>query len=199
MPRAEISVSALSAISPPELRSIFPAFGPSAEMRAPASTVSVSLAFSVMTPAVWVTGEPGLLIGVGLMLAPVYAEPGIQFDTRSVLLSISGLFLGPWPTLMAVVMTAVARYWIGGAWIVGTLDVKGTQHFEARTRALALVTYRAGLTGDEPARMGLALHGRVVASLEVRSAMRGGRFRLRLHDESAATREAMSMPAFAAQ
>ncbi len=63
------------------------------------------------------------LIGVGLMLAPVYAEPGIQFDTRSVLLSISGLFLGPWPTLMAVVMTAVARYWIGGAWIVGVLVI----------------------------------------------------------------------------
>jgi PAS domain S-box-containing protein len=63
------------------------------------------------------------LIGIGLIAAPLRTEPGVQFDTRSVLLSVSGLLLGPVPTLVAMVMTAFYRFSIGGAWIVGCLVI----------------------------------------------------------------------------
>jgi two-component system sensor histidine kinase/response regulator len=39
---------------------------------------------------------------------------GVNFDTRSVLLAISGLFLGPLPTLIAMLMATVYRVSLGG-------------------------------------------------------------------------------------
>jgi PAS domain S-box-containing protein len=54
-------------------------------------------------------------LGIGLMLACVRLVPGIVFDTRSVLLSISGLFFGPIPTIIAMAMTAAFRLSQGGA------------------------------------------------------------------------------------
>ncbi len=54
-------------------------------------------------------------IGILLMMTPwVFAE-GIIFDTRSVLLTISGLFFGLIPTLIAMAMTAAFRAYQGGA------------------------------------------------------------------------------------
>lgn len=63
------------------------------------------------------------LIGIGLMATPIYTEPGVQFDTRSVLLAITGVFLGPGATIVAMVMTAMFRVWLGGAWTVGLLVI----------------------------------------------------------------------------
>lgn len=54
-------------------------------------------------------------IGIILMMTPWQFVPGIIFDTRSILLSISGLFLGFIPTLIAVLMTAAFRIYQGGA------------------------------------------------------------------------------------
>lgn len=54
-------------------------------------------------------------IGVVIMLTPWHFQPGIMFDTRSVLLSISGLFLGPVPTVIAMTITAGLRAFIGGS------------------------------------------------------------------------------------
>lgn len=59
----------------------------------------------------------GLLVGISgmaLMLTPWTFEPGIVFDTRSVLLGTAGLFLGLIPTAMAMAMMAVLRLWQGG-------------------------------------------------------------------------------------
>jgi PAS domain S-box-containing protein len=59
----------------------------------------------------------GLLIGgIGLVLmqTPWVFMPGVIFDTRSVLLSISGLFFGTVPTLIAMGMTAAFRIYQGG-------------------------------------------------------------------------------------
>jgi len=59
----------------------------------------------------------GLLIGVigmSVMLTPWVLIPGIIFDTRSVLLSISGLFFGPIPTIIAMLMTLGLRIFQGG-------------------------------------------------------------------------------------
>jgi signal transduction histidine kinase len=54
-------------------------------------------------------------IGIAVMLTPWEFTPGVVFDTRSVLLSVSGLFLGTVPTLVAVLMTAAFRLYNGGA------------------------------------------------------------------------------------
>jgi two-component system sensor histidine kinase/response regulator len=62
----------------------------------------------------WVTG---LVVGVlGVLLIKVSATllPGVIFDTRSVLLAISGFFLGPLPTGIAMALTAAYRWTLGG-------------------------------------------------------------------------------------
>jgi signal transduction histidine kinase/CheY-like chemotaxis protein len=60
----------------------------------------------------------GLFIGatgIAIMLTPWELSPGIIFDTRSVLLGISGLFFGTLPTLIAMAMTAAFRIYMGGS------------------------------------------------------------------------------------
>lgn len=54
-------------------------------------------------------------ISIALMLNPLPFADGVIFDTRSVLLSVSGLFLGAAPTLIAMVMAALFRLYLGGA------------------------------------------------------------------------------------
>ena len=73
------------------------------------------------------TGRPGRQMLIGLVLGALCMaliqtsfrfESGIIFDTRSVLLSASGLFFGTLPTLVAMIMTAAFRLLKGGggAW-----------------------------------------------------------------------------------
>jgi PAS domain S-box-containing protein len=57
-------------------------------------------------------------LGIFVMLMPWTFVPGIIFDTRSVLLAISGLFFGTIPTLVAVLMTATYRVILGGNGVV---------------------------------------------------------------------------------
>lgn len=71
------------------------------------------------------------------------------------------------------------------AWLSGELDVKGTRAFESHTHDLAAESYAATTRGAAPVAMALALRGRLVAALEVRSAMRGRRFLLRVPDDVA--------------
>lgn len=54
-------------------------------------------------------------IGITIMLTPWVLLPGLVFDTRSVLLGISGLFFGALPTIFAMLMTAAFRVYRGGA------------------------------------------------------------------------------------
>lgn len=53
--------------------------------------------------------------GITVMLTAWVFSPGIVFDTRSVLLGISGLFFGLVPTVIAMAMTAAYRQSQGGA------------------------------------------------------------------------------------
>ncbi len=53
-------------------------------------------------------------IGVAISLTPLHFSPGIIYDTRSVLISVSGLFLGTVPTLLAMLITALNRVFIVG-------------------------------------------------------------------------------------
>ena len=55
------------------------------------------------------------LIGIAIMLTPWQFAPGIVFDTRSILLSLSGLFFGIVPAITAVIMTSALRLYQGGA------------------------------------------------------------------------------------
>lgn len=61
-----------------------------------------------------VTGSALGVIGIIIMLTPWEYAPGIIFDSRSVLLGISGLFFGPIPTVIAMVMTGILRLYQGG-------------------------------------------------------------------------------------
>ena len=62
-----------------------------------------------------VTGVILGAIGIAVMLNPWEFTPGVVFDTRSVLLSVSGLFFGTLPTLLATLMTGGFRLYNGGA------------------------------------------------------------------------------------
>ena len=92
-----------------------------------AQNAAILLAFSVMYEHFWLkkasndnkwysilTGLVIGFIGVILMLTPWTLAPGINFDTRSVLLSVSGLFFGGFPTLIAAIVTAAFRFIHGG-------------------------------------------------------------------------------------
>ncbi len=60
----------------------------------------------------------GLLFGgVGLvaMMTPLNFMPGIIFDGRSIILSVSGLFGGPLVAAVAATMCGSYRLWLGGA------------------------------------------------------------------------------------
>lgn len=60
----------------------------------------------------------GLLIGtlgIAIMYTPWELMPGVFFDTRWVLISLSALFFGFAPTLIAVIMTVSFRLYQGGA------------------------------------------------------------------------------------
>jgi len=55
------------------------------------------------------------IMGVSVMLTPIVLLPGVIFDTRSVLLGISGLFFGSLPTVIAMVITSAFRLYQGGS------------------------------------------------------------------------------------
>ncbi|MBE0699885.1 MAG: GAF domain-containing protein [Anaerolineaceae bacterium] len=66
-------------------------------------------------------------IGITIMSTPWVFVPGIIFDTRSVLLGISGLFFGGIPTLIAIFCTAAYRIYQGGAAVwMGVSVIIGT-------------------------------------------------------------------------
>ncbi|PKO05886.1 MAG: hypothetical protein CVU41_09685 [Chloroflexi bacterium HGW-Chloroflexi-3] len=54
-------------------------------------------------------------LGIAVMFSTLPFSPGVVFDTRSILLSISGLFFGFIPSAIAVIMTSAFRIWQGGA------------------------------------------------------------------------------------
>lgn len=68
-------------------------------------------------------------IGVALMMNPWSMSPGLFFDTRTVLLSISGLFMGHVPTMMGIAITALYRAVVGGEGIVPGLGTIATAGF----------------------------------------------------------------------
>lgn len=91
------------------------------------NNTAILLAFSMIYDYSWIQGEDskslskkvitGFIIGaIGLllMLTPWKQVPGLVFDTRSVLLSLSGLFFGAIPAAVAVIITGIYRATVGG-------------------------------------------------------------------------------------
>jgi diguanylate cyclase (GGDEF)-like protein len=63
-------------------------------------------------------------ITVVIMLTPWIYQPGIIFDTRTILLSITGLFFGAVPTVIAMIIAAAFRIYTGGfAVVTGVLTI----------------------------------------------------------------------------
>jgi PAS domain S-box-containing protein len=54
------------------------------------------------------------IIGIIVLMTPWYIKPGLMFDTRTIMLSISGLFFGPLPTIIAILLTGIYRFSVGG-------------------------------------------------------------------------------------
>jgi PAS domain S-box-containing protein len=66
---------------------------------------------------IWVKILTGLLLSgicVVIMYTPWTVIPGLVFDTRSVMISVSGLFFGSIPTLILMFLSSIARLYIGG-------------------------------------------------------------------------------------
>ncbi len=60
----------------------------------------------------------GVLFGavaIAVMLNPLHLLEGVVFDTRSVVISVGGLFGGPWAAAIAFVMASAFRVSMGGA------------------------------------------------------------------------------------
>jgi PAS domain S-box-containing protein len=106
----------------------------------------------------WHTGQSSLwqapfglaigTIGVIIMLTPWTFGQGIVFDTRSVLLGISGLFFGTVSTTIAMAMTAAFRFYQGGTgvWtgiaVILASGVIGVTWRHLRRRPLSEISWR---------------------------------------------------------
>lgn len=58
------------------------------------------------------------IIAVVIMSTPVKYEPGVIFDTRTILLGLIGLYFGTIPTSIAVAIAAAYRIYLGGGGVV---------------------------------------------------------------------------------
>ncbi|MBP6469336.1 MAG: PAS domain S-box protein [Chloroflexi bacterium] len=73
------------------------------------------------------TGLGLSLIGIALMLNPWHFRSGIFFDTRSILISLTGLYFGPLPGILTASIMSLFRYYQGGAgYIPGIIVIWAT-------------------------------------------------------------------------
>ncbi|HJV77632.1 MAG TPA: PAS domain S-box protein [Paludibacter sp.] len=90
--------------------------------------IAVLLTFSIVYDHFWASSTKvkntvykllsGVFLGstvIIIILTPWNYESGIFFDTRSVMISISGLFFGPIPTITAMFIASAYRLYLGGA------------------------------------------------------------------------------------
>lgn len=110
-------------------------------------------------------------IGVAMIATSLRLETGVIFDTRSVLLSVAGLFLGWVPMLVAVATTAVYRFFVGGVgatagfWVIVSSGLIGALWRRLRRGELGRISM-----GDLYA-LGLVVH---VVMLAILLAIPGG-------------------------
>jgi diguanylate cyclase (GGDEF)-like protein/PAS domain S-box-containing protein len=71
----------------------------------------------------FISGILVAIICVAIMSVPFTIQPGIVYDTRSILISVTGLIFGPVPTIITVVAASVLRLSSGGAGAIPGLAV----------------------------------------------------------------------------
>ncbi|NPU84349.1 MAG: PAS domain S-box protein [Syntrophaceae bacterium] len=87
-------------------------------------------------------------VGITVMMTSWALTPGLIFDTRSVLLSVSGLFFGSIPTVIAMAMTAAFRIYQGGPGavmgvsVIAATGTVGILWRHLRRRSLAEMSWR---------------------------------------------------------
>jgi signal transduction histidine kinase len=138
---------------------------------------AILLAFSMLYDNLWIRrerkGNPyikiliGLLIGaigIILMLSPWTMVPGVVFDTRTVMLSISGLFFGPIPTITAMVIDTVYRWYVGGHGVwMGIATIIGSGSIGMLWRSFRFHRIQVN-KNRELLLMGIAVHVVMIAS-----------------------------------
>jgi|GEM_PF-5944325 len=87
-----------------------------------------TIPFRYRGDAIWSRIQTGFLlscVSIAIMTNPWVLMRGVFFDTRSILLSVSALFLGLVPTLIAGTVTLVYRLWQGGSgvWVGSSVIV----------------------------------------------------------------------------
>lgn len=104
--------------------------------------IAVLLAFAMLYENFWLRNDKlkGIIaqtiagvvlgvIGIVLMFTPWTLMPGVVFDVRSVMLAVSGVFFGPLPTLVAMLLAGATRIFMGGdgMWMgIATIASSGT-------------------------------------------------------------------------
>lgn len=74
----------------------------------------------------------GILIGFGtilLMMNPYNLIPGFIFDSRSVILSVGGLFFGPISAIIGSLISIIYRIILGGTGVLGGIGVIALSSF----------------------------------------------------------------------
>jgi PAS domain S-box-containing protein len=98
-------------------------------------------------------------LGIAVMLSPWQFEAGIVFDTRTILLSVTGLFFGAIPTAIAVAMTALLRiYQGGGGMYMGVATIVTSASIGVAWRAVREYRKRQTMGWLELYLFGLAVH-----------------------------------------
>lgn len=100
-----------------------------------------------------------------VMLAPWQLAPGVLLDARSVLLALTGLFLGPLATAVAMAMAAALRIAQGGAAAVAGVGVILASGLAGLAWQRARRSRRPGIGIGELFLLGLAVHLAMLAVL----------------------------------
>ncbi|MDD3295071.1 MAG: LytS/YhcK type 5TM receptor domain-containing protein [Geobacteraceae bacterium] len=94
--------------------------------------LSICLVYDVLFLSPKAQGGPwkkvlsGVLLGVicvAVMFSHFVWHSGVIFDTRSILLGVSGLFFGPVPTAIAMAISAAYRFYLGGDGVMMGISV----------------------------------------------------------------------------
>jgi len=69
-----------------------------------------------------ITGVLFGVIAILVMTAPVHQKPGIIYDTRSIVISVAGLFSGGISVLITGAVAVIYRIWIGGVGVLAGIS-----------------------------------------------------------------------------
>ena len=107
-------------------------------------------------------------IGIAIMSMPLTIVSGVIIDARSILLSITGLFFGAIPTLIAVLMTIAFRIYEGGQGIVaGVLIIIGSAGIGLLYYYWRVQANENSLTWQQLYKFGCVVHVLVICALLV--------------------------------